>query len=146
MVGIDRRQAVRGGAVLVAAAVSGRALGKAATASLAGPALYADVKAYAALGEHRTGTRGDHETTLWMAEALKRTGYQVQIQGFGYPLFVVDRCAVEAAGRTFEAFPYWTPTTTPAGGTRGPLVASGGPGRVALVTLVNGGSGGGLYQ
>ncbi len=142
---IDRRQAVLGGAALAGVAVKGKAEAKAATASLQGPALYADVKAYADLGEHRTGTPGDQATTRWLVQALKRARYQVETQGFDYPLFEVGRCAVEAPGQTLEAFPYWTPTATPAGGSTGPLTAAGGPGRIALVTLANGGSGGGLY-
>jgi hypothetical protein len=125
--------------------VSGRAAAKAATASLAGPALYADVKAYAALGEHRTGTPGDAATTRWMVQALKRAGYAVETQGFDYPIFEVGRCDVEVAPLKLEAFPYWTPTPTPPGGVSAPLSTAGGPGRIALVALANGGSGGGLY-
>jgi hypothetical protein len=141
--GLDRRQAVLGGAAL--AGVSGRAAAKAATASLAGPALYADVKAYAGLGEHRTGTPGDQATTRWMVQALKRAGYQVETQGFDYPLFEVGRCTVEVAGLNIEAFPFWTPKATPPGGITGPLTAPGGPGRIAFVSMPGVG-GGGLYQ
>jgi len=144
--GLDRRRTVLGAAALAGAAMSGPAAARAATASLAGPALYADVKAYADLGEHRTGTPGDQATTRWMVQALKRARYQVETQGFDYPLFEVGHCGVEAGGQTLEAFPYWTPTPTPPGGAKAPLAAAGGPGRIALVRLANGGSGGGLYQ
>jgi len=87
--GLDRRRTVLGAAALAGAAMSGPAAARAATASLAGPALYADVKAYADLGEHRTGTPGDQATTRWMVQALKRARYQVETQGFDYPLFEV---------------------------------------------------------
>ena len=134
-----------GAGVVAGAALSGQAAAKAATAPLQGAALYADVRAYADLGEHRTGTPGDQATTRWLVQALKRARYQVETQGFDYPVFEVGRCAVDVGTASLEAFPYWTPTTTPPSGIKGPLTTAGGPGRIALVTLANGGSGGGLY-
>lgn len=143
--GVDRRRTVLGAAALAGATVSGAAAARAATAPLQGAALYADVKAYADLGEHRTGTPGDQATTRWMVQALKRARYQVETQGFDYPVFEVGRCVVEAVSLNLEAFPYWTPAPTPPAGIKGPLATAGGQGRIALVTLPNGGSGGGLY-
>jgi hypothetical protein len=143
--GLDRREAVLGGAALAGVAMSARAA-RPATAALQGASLYADVKAYSGLGEHRTGTPGDQATTGWMVQALKRAGYRVETQGFDYPVFELGRCEVEAPTLKIEAFPYWTPVTTPPAGVRGPLSAGGGPGSIALVALANGGSGGGLYQ
>lgn len=145
MDGLDRRRAVLGGAAFAAAAVSNSAAARAATASLAGAPLYADVKAYSALGEHRTGTAGDAATTRWLARALKAAGYQVEIQAFDCPVFDLDRADIVLGGRILESFPYWTPRATPAGGVTGPLAVGGKPGGVALVVLPPG-AGGGLYQ
>lgn len=138
---IDRRQAVLAG--LGAWAGSAMTAGAAAADPLAGAALYADVKAYSFLGEHRTGTSGDNATTVWMERALKAAGYAVERQGFDYPVFDLVRSDVTVGGRTIEGFPYWTPGTTPAGGVSAPLSLTAGPGNVALVDLPIG-SGGGL--
>ena len=110
---------------------------------LAGAALYADLKTYAGLGEHRTGTPGDNATTVWMARALKAAGYAVERQGFDYPVFDLVRSDVTVAGRTIGGFPYWTPGTTLAAGISAPLSLTGGPGKIMLVDLPIG-SGSGL--
>ena len=114
----------------------------AAADPLAGAALYADVKAYAALGEHRTGTPGDAATTEWMARALIAAGYAVERQGFDYPVFDLMRADMTLGSRTVEGFPYWTPGTTSSAGVTGPLSSTGGPGHVALVVLPPGAGGG----
>ncbi|RAK53985.1 hypothetical protein DJ017_05340 [Phenylobacterium soli] len=87
------------------AAVSARA----AADPLSGAALYADVKAYAALGEHRTGTAGDQACTAWLERALKREGYAVERQGFDYPVFDLEAATVTVDGASVPAFPLWTP-------------------------------------
>lgn len=137
---IDRRQAI---AAVAAAWASPALTANAAADPLAGGALYSDVKAYAALGEHRTGTAGDAATTEWMARALVAAGYAVERQGFDYPVFELARADLTLGGRTIAGFPYWTPGTTPPGGATGPLSLSGGPGKIALVELPAG-SGNGL--
>jgi hypothetical protein len=137
---IDRRQAVLAG--LGAAALPAMTYAAAAD-PLAGSALYADVKTYARLGEHRTGTPGDNATTAWLERGLKAAGYAVERQGFDYPVFDLVRSDMTVGGRTLEGFPYWTPGTTPPAGVTGPLSLSGGPGRIMLVDLPIG-SGGGL--
>jgi hypothetical protein len=136
---IDRRQAVLVGL----GAWAGTAMtAHAAADPLAGPALYADVKAYADLGEHRTGTPGDNATTIWMERALKAAGYAVERQGFDYPVFDLMRADMTLGGRTIEGFPYWTPGTTSAAGVTGALSPTGGPGKIALVILPPGAGGG----
>jgi hypothetical protein len=137
---IDRRQAVLAG--LGAAALPAMTYAAAAD-PLAGAALCTDVKTYAGLGEHRTGTAGDNATTAWLARALKAAGYSVERQGFDYPVFDLLRSDMSVGGRTIEGFPYWTPGTTPAAGVTGRLSLAGGPGTVMLVDLPIG-SGGGL--
>jgi len=108
---------------------------------LAGAALYADVKAYAGLGEHRTGTPGDDATTVWMERALKAAGYAVERQPFDYPVFDPGHVDITLNGRPLESFPYWTPVATPAGGITAPLSLIGGAGKIVLIDLPPGAGG-----
>jgi len=137
---IDRRDAVLAGlGAWAGAAVSAQA----AADALIGAALYADVKTYSDLGEHRTGTAGDVATTAWLEKALKAAGYAVERQGFDYPVFELARAGLKLGGREIAGFPYWTPTTTPTGGLTAPLSLTPAPGKILAVSLPPG-SGGGL--
>ena len=136
---IDRRAAVLGGAGLVASVATGAG---ASVDPLSGAALYADVKTYADLGEHRTGTACDAATTDWLLKSLRAAGYAAEPQGFDYPVFELSRADLTLGGRTLESFPYWTPRTTPPGGVTAPISTTGGPTRIALVTLAAGAGGG----
>lgn len=137
---IDRREAVLAGlGAWAGAAVSAQA----AADPLAGAALYADVKTYASLGEHRTGTSGDAATTAWLENALKAAGYSVERQGFDYPVFELAHAGLTLGGREITGFPYWTPATTPAGGVTAPLSLTAGSGTILVLSLPAG-SGGGL--
>jgi hypothetical protein len=137
---IDRRDAVLAGlGAWAGATVSAQA----AADPLAGAALYADVKTYSDLGEHRTGTPGDAATTAWLERALKTAGYAVERQGFDYPVFELAHAGLTLGGREIAGFPYWTPATTPAGGLGGPLSLTPGAGKILLVSLPFG-SGSGL--
>jgi len=90
---IDRREAVLAGlGAWAGAAMSARA----SADPLSGAALYADVKAYSTLGEHRTGTAGDAATTAWLEKALKAAGYSVERQGFDYPVFELAHAASQS--------------------------------------------------
>jgi len=131
--GLDRREALLAG--LAAWAGTGVSARAAPGDPLSGATLYADVKTYAGLGEHRTGTPGDEATTKWLADALTAAGYAVERQGFDYPVFELARSDLGIGGRTIKGFPYWTPGLSPPGGAKGPLSANGGPGKVALVDL-----------
>jgi hypothetical protein len=125
------------------AAVSARAAPRPLPDPLAGAALYADVKTYSGLGEHRTGTPGDTATTVWLEKALKAAGYATERQGFDYPVFELEHAGLTLGGREVAGFPYWTPAATPAGGLSAPLSLTPGPGKILVVSLAPG-SGGGL--
>lgn len=132
---IDRRRAMLAGL----GAWAGRAgIATAATDPLAGSALYADVKTYVGLGEHRTGTAGDEATSAWMEQALRAAGYAVERQGFDYPVFELKRADLTLGEARIEGFPYWTPKVTPDGGLEGPLALVARPGQIALVDLAPG--------
>src|SRR4051794_12160688 len=100
---LDRRRTILAGSAWTASAMTARA----ALDPLAGEALYADVKTYAGLGEHRTGTAGDAATTAWLERALRSSGYAVQRQAFDYPVFDLVRSDLSLGGRTIDGFPYW---------------------------------------
>lgn len=137
---IDRRGAVLAGlGAWAGAAVSARA----AAHPLGGAALYADVKTYSGLGEHRTGTPGDAATTVWLEKALKAAGYATERQGFDYPVFELAHAGLTLGGRDISGFPYWTPATTPVGGLSALLSLTPAPGKILVVSLAPG-SGGGL--
>jgi hypothetical protein len=129
---VDRRTALISG---LGAATLPAMPALAAPDPLSGTALYADVKAYAGLGEHRTGTAGDNATTAWLEKALKAAGYTTERQAFDYPVFELGACDIVLGGRTLESFPYWTPTATPPAGLTAPLSVAGGAGKIALVDL-----------
>jgi hypothetical protein len=137
---IDRREAVLAGlGAWAGAAVSAQA----AADPMAGATLYADVKTYSDLGEHRTGTAGDTATTVWLEKALQAVGYAVERQGFDYPVFELAHAGLKLGGREVVGFPYWTPATTPAGGLTAPLSLAPAPGKILVVSLPFG-SGAGL--
>src|SRR5438445_10617092 len=130
---IDRRRAILAGGAWAGSASIAHAA--AAADPLAGAALYADVKTYARLGEHRTGTAGDNATTAWLERALKTAGYAVERQGFDYPVFDLIGSDLTVGTRTIDGFPYWTPGTTPAAGVTGPLSLTGGRGTIRRAAL-----------
>ncbi|THD70853.1 hypothetical protein [Phenylobacterium sp.] len=139
---IDRRQAMLAGLSATTTTLPAMSARAAATPDpLAGAALYADVKAYAGLGEHRTGTPGDDATTVWMERALKAAGYAVERQAFDYPVFDPGHVDITLNGRALESFPYWTPVATPAGGVTAPLSLIGGAAKIALIDLPSGAGG-----
>lgn len=129
---VNRRTAIGAGFAVVAGPAAGAGT---AAEPLSGAALYADVKAYADLGEHRTGTPGDAVTTAWMDRALTAAGYKVERQGFDYPVFELTQASMSLGGRVLEGFPYWTPLAAPPRGISAPLSLSGGAGKIALVNL-----------
>ena len=107
----------------------------ASTDPLAGEALYADLKAYSGLGDHRTGTPGDAHTTDWLTQALRQAGYQVEHQAFDYPVFDLKRSQLRVGDRTLSGFPVWTPCPTPTTGITAQLSTAGGPGTIMVVPL-----------
>lgn len=129
---IDRREAVLAGlGAWAGAAMSAQA----AADPLAGAALYADVKTYSDLGEHRTGTAGDAAATVWLETALKAAGYAIERQSFDYPVFELGQAGLKLGGREIAGFPYWTPAAAPAGGLTAPLSLAPAPGKILVVSL-----------
>jgi hypothetical protein len=99
-------------------------------------ALYEDVRAYDALGEHRTATPADAATSDWLVRRLDEAGLSASLQRFPAPLFTPDACRLEVEGEAIEAFPAWPPVATD--GLAAPLAPADDAalaGKIAVVTL-----------
>ena len=108
---------------------------------LAGAALFEDVRAYDALGEHRTASPGDHGTSLWLKQRFESFGMTASLQSFAAPLFVPERCQIILGGASFDALPAWPAVVTPDGGLRAALAADDAPalaGKIAVMRLAYG--------
>lgn len=103
---------------------------QAAPDPLSGASLYADVKTYVGFGVHRTGTAGDAAVAGWLQGELKAAGYDVERQGFDYPVFELTAAAATIGGRDIEAFPLWTPK---AGEASGPLASEPKAGAIVVM-------------
>ncbi len=75
--------------------------------------LYRDVVHYAELGEHRTASAVDIETSHWIRNSLLEAGIDAEFDTWPLRQFQLDECWVELHGKRFGAFPLWHPT--PAG-------------------------------
>lgn len=101
-----------------------------------GERLYADVLRYQGFGHHRTGSRGDVQTSRWIGERLHRLGFSVDLQPFAHELFEPDAGSLDVADISVPTFPLWPVTTTVVEGARGRLTLSRpGSGEIAFVRL-----------
>ena len=74
--------------------------------SLTGEHLYQLVQAYAALGEHRTGTPVDHATLAWFATELGKRGARVDQVPYQFERYVAH-CRLMADAAEVEALPLY---------------------------------------
>jgi len=105
-----------------------------------GEALYRLVQAYSDLGDHRTGSPGDHATTRWLERQLKDIGLTPQRQAWDMEAFDVTRSRLSWTGdhseqSEIEGFPLWPPIPTPGDGLLAPLSATPREGSVTVLTL-----------
>ena len=89
---------------------------------LQGPALYADVQAYDALGVHRTATPVDHQTTQWMTDHLQANGFSVTHKQFSVRQYFPEETRLQVGNLEIEAEPQW-PVIPLSGLLEAPLVA-----------------------
>jgi len=138
---MDRRHVLRG---VMAAGFAAGGLSRASARGsvddpLSGAALFASVRDYERLGEHRTATRADNGTSLWLQRRLAAAGFDVRLEPFTFALFEPKHCAVAFAhGAAVAAFPAWPVVETPEKGLNAPLVPHDArelAGRIAVVTL-----------
>jgi hypothetical protein len=92
---------------------------------LNGGAIFEDVIAYTEFGTHRTASRGDLETSSWLADELRSAGFEVDLQRWTLDQFDLDECQVEVGDRVLECFPFWLPASLPEGGLTAELVRVG---------------------
>jgi hypothetical protein len=74
--------------------------------SRTGDHLYQLVQAYAALGDHRTGTPVDHATLAWFATELGQRGARVDTVPYRFERYVAD-CRLMADATEVEALPLY---------------------------------------
>ncbi len=74
--------------------------------SFTGEHLYQLVQAYAALGDHRTGTPVDQETLAWFATELGNRGARVDQVPYQFERYVAD-CHLTANAAAVEALPLY---------------------------------------
>jgi hypothetical protein len=74
--------------------------------SRTGEHLYQLVQAYAALGEHRTGTPVDHATLAWFATELGKRGARVDTVPYRFERYVAH-CRLMADAAEVEALPLY---------------------------------------
>ena len=90
---------------------------------MSGAALFADVERYSELGTHQTATEGDVATSRWIADELKKAGYETELQAWTLRQFMLSQSTLAVAGRSIECFPFWFPKPTGTGTLASPLTA-----------------------
>lgn len=122
-------------------AVSGTASGQGPSA-LSGDALFSDVVRYAGFGEHRTGSPPDRYTSEWIAERLRESGYETELQPWPLRQFLLEESVLEVEGKQVDCFPFWYPKATgpqPVTGALALMTKDTGPGALAgRIALVDG--------
>jgi hypothetical protein len=79
---------------------------------MTGEYLFNDVKAYSALGEHRTASKVDRDTSAWLAKQLEGFGFSSKLVPFRVHQFQFDSARLVANGRPIPCFPLWLPRAT----------------------------------
>ncbi|CAH0990013.1 hypothetical protein SIN8267_00095 [Sinobacterium norvegicum] len=79
---------------------------------LDGEALYRDVEHFAGLGEHRTGSQQDIDTSQWLADSLTDAGFAVQQQPFALQQFFPEQQQLTIGKQHIAVFPHWFPQPT----------------------------------
>jgi hypothetical protein len=98
------------------------------------------VQAYSDLGDHRTGSPGDHATTRWLERQLKDIGLTPQRQAWDMEAFDVTRSRLLWTGdhsqqSEIEGFPLWPPIRTSGDGVLASLSATPREGSVTVLSL-----------
>ena len=82
----------------------------------------ADIEGWDAIGDHRTGTAGDRQTSDWLARRVMSTGLEPHRDEFTLSRWVLEGCSLDIGGRVVEGVPMFD------GGTTGPEGIVGGLG------------------
>jgi hypothetical protein len=103
---------------------------------MTGEFLFNDVKAYSALGEHRTASKVDRDTSAWLAKQLEGFGFTSKLLPFRVRQFQFDSASLMVSGRAIPCFPLWLPRATAP--LRAPIARATVKGCVAIVRLPKG--------
>src|SRR5260370_40675834 len=111
---------------------------------MTGEFLYNDVKAYAAMGEHRTAGEPDRKTSQWLRQQLEGFGFNARLEPVRVRQFFLERAELTlAGGKRVAGFPRRPPLPTGAkpvtsrGGSAGPRFGADVRGAVAAVLLAS---------
>ena len=105
---------------------------------MTGEFLFNDVKAYSALGEHRTASKVDRDTSAWLAKQLEGFGFTSKLVPFRVRQFQFESARLTASGRSIPCFPLWPPRAT--GPVRAPIARATVKGCVAIARFPKGGA------
>lgn len=131
--GIPRRALLAAG--VLAPVSAGCAHAGAPIDPLSGDSLWRDVDHYARLGDHRTASRGDEATSVWLRERFQALGFAVETPRFAFPLFEPTACDVTLGQGRCEAFPVWPPKPTEAAGVTAALTRDLSKAQGAIVII-----------
>lgn len=90
--------------------------GSQAADPLSGSSLYADVVKYASFDGHQTATKGDIETSKWIAESLQKAGFKTDVKPWKVSQFFLASCDLKIDGQRIDSFPAWYPQATSVSG------------------------------
>jgi hypothetical protein len=107
---------------------------------MTGEFLFNDVKAYSALGEHRTAGKVDRDTSMWLSKQLEAFGFTSKVIPFRVRQFQFDSARLTANGRSIPCFPLWPPRSTGSEPLRSTIAHGSAKGRIAIARLPKGGT------
>lgn len=107
---------------------------------MTGEFLFNDVKAYSALGEHRTASKVDRDTSAWLAKQIEAFGFTSKLVPFRVRQFQFDAARLTANGRSIPCFPLWFPRATGSEPVRSAMARGSMKDRIAIARLPKGGA------
>ena len=81
----------------------------------------ADIRAWDAIADHRTGTEGDRETADWLAGAVRREAAAPALDTFPLARWALRRCAVEIGDVVVSGVPMFDSAASGPAGVSAPL-------------------------
>jgi hypothetical protein len=96
-----------------------------------------DVAHYVKLGEHRVGTKGEHQTAQWLQQRLTALSYTTRLDRFAVKTILEPQASVQIGDFSVTGFPQWLPPQQSLGKTfTGPLFSIDDPQAAAGIRIV----------
>jgi hypothetical protein len=105
---------------------------------MTGEFLFNDVKAYSALGEHRTAGKVDRDTSAWLSKQLEAFGFTSKLEPFRARQFQFESAILTANGRAIPCFPLWLPRSTGPEPLHSTIARGSTKGKIAIARLPKG--------